>query len=188
MLKKIQNCEAASQLKEMSFLGGELKTLKDSISDIQTFMLKPEANVGKFAETMKEFLPTSTALVSKIETLFSKAQSLYNDLITFYGEADTTSKSFGDFFGVIFGFCVAFEKTVDDLNRKKVVEEKKRLAAVERERREAQRSTAQQQSAQGKAGQFKQVMDDMISGQAYLKKRTTLENNSWNNAVAGIRQ
>jgi len=170
--KDILNCEGASQLKEMAYLSGELKSLKESISQIQEFMTKPEANIGKFGETMKEFLPTSSALVAKIEALFSKCQSLYNDLITFYGEADTTTKSFGDFFGVIFGFSVAFEKAVDDLKRRKIVEEKKRQAAAEREKREAQRLVNQQQNAQGKAVKFKQAMDDLTSGQAYLKRRT----------------
>lgn len=93
----------------MSFLSGELKTLKDSISEIQEFMNKPDSKVGKFSDTMNEFLPTSTALVAKIEALFSKAQSLYNDLVNFYGEAESASKSFGDFFGTVFGFSVAFE-------------------------------------------------------------------------------
>jgi len=170
--KEIQNSEGASQLKEMGFLSGELKSLKDSISQIQEFITKPESNVGKFAETMKEFLPTSSALVAKIEALFSKAQSLYNDLITFYGEADSSTKSFGDFFGVIFGFSVAFEKAVDDLKRRKIVDEKRRQAAAEREKREALRMTNQQQNAQGKAVKFKQAMDDLTSGQAYLKRRT----------------
>jgi len=160
-------------LKEMGFLSGELKALKESISQITEFMLKPGAQSGRFAVVMKEFLPTSSALVSKIETLFQKAQGLYGDLVNFFGENDGgAQKSFGEFFGNIFAFSVAFEKTVDDIKRRKEMEEKQRIAQIEREKREAQRLlNKEQKQQQGKATRLKQVMDDFSTGQSYTGKR-----------------
>jgi len=173
--QELGNCESASELKEMAFVSGELKHLKESISQIQEFMQKPDSKAGKFADIMKDFLPTSSALVSKIEALFQKAQNLYNDLINFYGESEGTPTSFGDFFGVIYGFCVAFEKTVEDIERRKVLEEKQRVAAAEKERRLAQRLAMQSQQQQGKATKFKQVMDDLTGPSLIANTRAQLK-------------
>jgi len=159
--QELGNSESASELKEMAFVSGELRHLKEAISQIQEFAQKPESKTGKFTDVMKDFLPTSSALVSKIEALYQKAQNLYTDLINFFGESEGTPTSFGDFFGVIYGFCVAFEKTVEDIERRKVLEEKQRVQAAEKERRVAQRLAMQSEKQQGKATKFKQVMDDL---------------------------
>jgi len=143
-------------VKEIGFLSGELKALKEGIENIQAFSSKPEADYGKFGSMMKDFLPTSTALIGKIEGLFGKAQGLYNDLLTFFGENDASvTRSFADFFGVILSFSIVFEKTYTDIERKKLIEEKHRQAAAERERRELLRLESPNQ---GKANRLKRAL------------------------------
>ena len=98
-------------MKELAFLSGELKAIKEGMASIEAFAATPAASCGRFGVISKDFLPTSKALVTKIEGLFQKAQGLYGDLITYFGESDpsVSQKTLAEFFGVLHNFGVAFE-------------------------------------------------------------------------------
>uniref|UniRef100_A0A6B2KZQ5 FH2 domain-containing protein n=1 Tax=Arcella intermedia TaxID=1963864 RepID=A0A6B2KZQ5_9EUKA len=151
----------AGELQQLTYVREELVALKQGISMIDEFNASPGADYGNFKEVMNKFNPTSKKLVEKIEELLDKGEKLYKEILTYFGEPQTTTLD--EFFGEIYRFGVVFEKTRLDLIRRK-----------EAEIRNRQRL---EQAKQPKApmGRLEQAIADLTSGSAFYTKPTPSE-------------
>jgi len=111
-------------------------------------------NYGTFRETMSKFIPTSKLLVRKIDDLLDRGQKLFKDMIIFFGESSTMT--IDEFFGDISRFGSSFEKTRNDVRRKKELEAQNRARQEE--------LMLKQKQKQAPVGRLERALAELSSG------------------------
>jgi len=158
---ELQPLEDVSNLQQLSFVQEELIELKNGISMVEEFNMKPSSNYGSFKDIMTKFIPSSKKLVEKIDELLGKGEKLFKEMVLFFGEAPSTTLE--EFFGDITKFSSMFEKTRTDIKRKKELEARQ-IA------RQEQLEKQKQLQPKMPVGRLERALADLSSGNAYAKR------------------
>eukprot|EP01125_Pyxidicula_operculata_P017554 TRINITY_DN6145_c0_g4_i2.p1 TRINITY_DN6145_c0_g4~~TRINITY_DN6145_c0_g4_i2.p1 ORF type:complete len:346 (-),score=84.97 TRINITY_DN6145_c0_g4_i2:93-1130(-) len=165
----LKSVEKAADLSQLSIIKEDLKALNDGLAMIEKFNTEDASQVGKFKDVMNKFVPTSKQLLEKLKGLFDKGESLYKELITMFGEPDTTTLN--EFFGTIDKFCITFEKTKVNLEQQIASEQKKKEAAEKRaliQQLKEKQTTSKPSGPNNKTSKLDMVFAAIQSGQAYV--------------------